>query len=168
MEDMEVDEGSAVGVQSNIDCIVAFTLVRHVIGLAVYDGVKSAIYTTQFSAASSCVVDRMDVSLKKQYLYTLNNQILPLIYVSLFLFLKEILLALHPRLIVTSLSTSNNESLFEKITNSGLIEHAITKSTDWDYKHSKLCIVEHLYVRDLIKNTGDSATSVSYDNYQVR
>ena len=55
------------------------------------------------------------------------------------------------------------------LTHEGEIPHSVTRSSDWDYQPSKLRIVEHLYVRDLLEN-GKSDVSVQgivRDNYQL-
>jgi DNA mismatch repair ATPase MutS len=71
------------------------------------------------------------------------------------------------------MTTSNDEGFISLLTEAGSVENSVTKSAEWDYSSSKIRIVEHLYVRDLMENgnplsgTRQSNSSVIYDNYQL-
>ena len=90
---------------------------------------------------------------------------------------QEISLAVKPRLVLTNMATANNEGFVALVTDGGSVDHSVTKSSEWDYSASKLRIVEHLYVRDLMESGkssssraedgGAAAHSVIYDNYQL-
>jgi hypothetical protein len=54
-------------VRSNTDSIISINVVRNMVGVGVYDGARSAIYTTQFSSSPSSVVDRIEVRLRNLF-----------------------------------------------------------------------------------------------------
>lgn len=79
---------------------------------------------------------------------------------------------MRPRLVLTSNTTANNEGFMALVTEGDTVEHSVTRSSDWDYQPSKVRVVEHLCVRDLMENgkTGAAAEDGGggrYDNYQL-
>jgi len=142
-EESDDEDADALAGSGPDDCIIACCIMRQTIGMAVYDSVRSSIYTAQLSASPATLGER----------------------------LQEIHYAVNPRLILTSNSTANNEGLMSVITDCGNIENSVSRSADWDYSSSKPRIVEHLFVRSLMENGGKQVqvlgNTVVYDNYHL-
>ena len=70
-EEEELEDGNAE------DCILAVVMGRHTVGIAIYDGLSSSIYSTQLGTASPMdLSDRLEVrtvSLKAAVPYAQNG-----------------------------------------------------------------------------------------------
>lgn len=63
--DDDVDATEMAGDNIPEDSVIAVVLVRQMVGVCVYDGLRSAIYTTQFSASPAVLGERLEVRREK-------------------------------------------------------------------------------------------------------